>query len=288
MNQDSYQPPPAVPGQPPPAVPQPTYGAPAPAPKSNKTLIIIVIVILVLLLCCCMTGGAFLAIPYLAGLDSSTTTSESSSMAEQARAEWDAWVPVPGDVVLDSPSPRQQAIAEEIIADRYPDFTLLETYVSPGGWSEADGVHYMDYYIVRIGFDDDPSVEVSEYFEAWTDASEEGSSEWSEDFAAGEGEEVGALKDGTGYLFLDSNELMHYYLPSDIPELLTTVAEEWPGALMTSVRYGDAGENEVKLSITTWEHYLTHSDFDGVGAVYSWQDGTWVLNSYHWRHPEDE
>ena len=312
MDQGSYAPPPTGPGQDPwrhGPHGQPAYGAPAQPPKSKKGLIITLIVV-ALFLCCCTVGGGILALSYFADQESEDALqeletivdevetdledldTESDDMTETPLDEWYAWDPTVGDLESDSPTPWQQAIAEGIVADLYPEFTLLDTYVSTGGWSEDDQTYYMDFYNVRAYLTDDPNVEIGEFFSAWNQEGVEDDALGTAEGTVDEGEALGVLdsvlEGRVEYIFPLSKTPMHYGMTAEIQELLITVTEEWPGALITYVDYIDGDGSEVEVSFTTWDHYCTIEYFEGVSATYSLQDGQWLLDSYEWSLSEDE
>ena len=290
MNQEPYTPPPADSDQ-------PAYGAPPQPPKSKKTLIIVLIIV-GLLLCCCTTGAGIVAFGYFADQESGTVLDEPAVIDldestvvdlddtdETPLDEWYSWDPTIGDHFLDPPTPRQQAIAEQVIADLYPDFTLLDAYVDVGGWNEERQMYEMDLYNVHAYLTTDPTVEIARYFWAWTEEGTDSDSYTIED-TVGEGNTLGTLDDGTGYVYPLSDAAIHDVLSAEIRDLLITVAEKWPAAVIAYVGYVDGDSTEVDVSLTTWDTYYTTEDFEGVRATYSLQDGEWTLDSYEWTLPD--
>jgi len=291
VNQEPYAPPPAAPGQ-------PTYDTPPPQPPKSKKTLIIILIVLALFLCCCTTGGGIVAFGYLTDQESDTALDEpvvvdldesivdADETTETPLDEWYAWEPTVGDLGLDAPTPWQQDMAEKVVANLYPDFTLLESYVDTGGWDEDRQTYIMDYYNVRIALTDDPSVEIADDFSVWSQEGVENGADYTMEGTVEEDQELGVLSDGTEYIFQLSNARVHYGMTTEIRELLITVAEEWPGAAIVSIRSANDGESEIKkVSLTTWDHYYTTESFEGVGAVYTLQDGQWLLDSYHWELP---
>jgi len=305
VDQGPYTPPPTVPNQDPPPPPPPTatppgYGTPVQPPKSKKTLIIILIIV-ALLLCLCTAGGSILAIAYFADQEAEEALQELETTLDDLEIEldtelddttmtpldeWYVWSPTVDELKFDSPTPWQQAVAEGIMADLYPEFTLLDTYVSVGGWDEAAETYYMDFYNVRAYLADDSNVMIGEYFWASSRETTEDDELVTAEDLVDEGEAFGVLDDGTEYIFPLSKTSMNYALTAELQELLTTVTEEWPGALITYVEYINGDESMVDISFTTWDHYCTTSDFEGVAATYLLQSGQWLLDSYQWVLPE--
>jgi hypothetical protein len=275
---------------------EPPYTPSAQPPKSNKALIIILIVVLLLLCACCaIAGGGYMvyddildemvlapAEPVEEPAEPSTTTE--LTLEEQAAEEWLAWEPGTGDYATESPTSFQRETADAIMAQLYPSFVLDELRVSPGGVKDSGEGYWADEYLIRAHLAEHPEVEIIELVRApCEEGVEEGATSMNLD-SFSEGSLLGTLENGCQYVYPGDNVILEGP-PEDIRRLLIVVAEQWPGGTVTGVARHNANEDAVVVYITSWEHWHTSSEFEGVSATYVLQDGEWVLDDYEWTRP---
>ena len=271
-----------------------TAPAPTPPPGSSKTPVIILVLVVLLLCCCCVTASAGIA--FYTGLSEAMTPLSGSvepydpvppelTYEEAALNEWYAWEPSVADFAYTPPSVRQRDIAEAIVAELYPGLDLREVYTDPGSYDGERDVEEADLYIFSAHPPDNPEVDIAGFFYAPSEAGEASGEPFRQDTVY-EDDEVLTLYDGMEYIAPRYKLPLRGEITDEVYALLATAAEDWPGGVVAEVYLSEDGSTAT-ISVTTWDHYASTSEFEAVEATYVLQDGAWVLDSYEWILPDE-